>query len=244
MSGPTLYKVSEAVGPLGRAPIVKQSIDIREVVVDFSAWLAAGETLAQLSGFAIQASPTASYPSWQTDFPFTLPSGAVPADTTPLILFGAQVLSATQAQLEIANGTPGLVYMLSFLATVAPGQRMKEIDLLVSINQPVNSAMISSITPPAMSVTVVSATTALAAGTTGSVNISNAAAAPITITLPPTPVLDQAINAKDVAGNAATYNITFQGASGALIDGAATFVFKDNREAAQFKWTGAQWSVA
>lgn len=243
MTGPTVYKVSEAVGPLGFTPVVKQSIDAREVIIDFSRWLDTGESIATLSNFAILANPSVSYPSWQTDFPFVTPTTPAPADTIPLVIDGATVLSSSRASLLIGNGTPGLAYMVSFLVTVAPTQRLKEIDILVSINQPVNSSMISSTTVPAQSVTVVSATAALVAGTTGSVNVNNTSGAPITITLPPTPVLDQTINAKDVGRNAGTNAITWQGAAGALIDGAATFIWGVSGAADQFKWTGSGWSI-
>jgi hypothetical protein len=243
LTGPTTYKVSEAVGPLGFTPVVKQSIDAREVIIDFRRWLGDGESIAALSNFAILANPSMSYPSWQTDFPFVTPTTPAPADTIPLVLAGATVVSGETAILLIGNGTPGLAYMVSFLATVAPTQRLKEIDILVSINQPVNSSMISSTTVPAQSVTVVSNTISLTAGTTGSVNVSNTAVAPIGITLPPTPVLDQTINAKDVGLNAATFPVTWLGAGGSLIDGQSTFVFNQNGQAATFKWTGSGWSV-
>lgn len=244
MSGPTIFKVTEAVGPVGQVPVVKQAIDIREIFVDFTAWLGVGETLAAISNFAIQANPSQSYPSWQSDFPFVTPSSPAPADTNPLYADGATILNgATQARVLIAGGTPGLAYMFSFLAFAAPAQRAKEIDVLVSINQTVNTAMISSTTPPTQSVTVVSATYALLAGTTGSVNIENGTSAPITVTLPPTPVLDQTLNMKDVNLNAGTYPITLAGANGALIDGSATYVFAENGAAAQLVWTGSQWSV-
>lgn len=242
MSGPVVLKVAEKVGPLGTTPVVKQSPDITEVIVDFSAWLGVGEAVSSLQSITILANPSTSYPSWQTDFPFVTPTAPAPADTNTLVVQGAAIItSGTQAQLFIGAGTAGLAYMLSFLAYVLPTGRIKEIDILVSINQPVNSAM--PITGPVTQVTAVAATTALAAGTTGSVNISNGAGAPITITLPPLPILDQTLNLKDVLGNAETFNITIQGAAGATIDGATTFTFSQNFQASAFKWTGAQWSV-
>jgi hypothetical protein len=246
MSGPTIYKVSEAVGPLGPTPVVKQSIDVRAVIIDFTRWLdtSQSEVIGTLSNFAIEADPDAAYPAWQTDIPFTSETSEAPADTTPLSLFGASVLSGNKkARILVANGTAGLTYMVSFLVTVSPSQRTKEIDLLVSINQAVNSEMITSTTPPTQDNTIVSATIALATGTAGSVYVENGTGSPITITLPASPTTGQVIDAKDVTGNAGDDDVTWQGASGALIDGGATYVWNQNFQATTFEWTGSQWSI-
>lgn len=91
--------------------------------------------------------------------------------------------------------------------------------------------------------TSVTATTALPVGATGTLFINNGAAAAITITLPVGVVTGNNIDAKDIAGNANAYNITFNCSDGSLIDGAATFVFTLDYQAASFRWNGTGWSV-
>ena len=87
---------------------------------------------------------------------------------------------------------------------------------------------------------VVSATTALPAGYRGFVRVENGTNAPITITLPASPVASQAITLKDTYGNAATYPITITG-DGPAIEGAATLVMAFNYGWVDLIFTGSQW---
>ena len=87
---------------------------------------------------------------------------------------------------------------------------------------------------------VVNATTILPPGYRGFVRIENGTNAPITITLPASPVASQAITLKDTYGNAAAYPITITG-DGPAIEGAATLVMTFNYGWVDLIFTGAQW---
>jgi hypothetical protein len=244
LSGPTVYKVSEAVGPLGFTPVVKQSIDAREVIIDFSRWLDTGESIATLSNFAILANPSASYPSWQTDFPFVTPTTPAPADTIPLVLIdGATVLSSSRAPADRQRHAWSRLYGVVPSDRGAdsapqgnrhPGQHQSAGEFFHDL---VDNG---------------SGSIGYGGQQHGGAGCRNYRLGQCEqyqrrrrsrLRCRPTPVLDQTINAKDVAGNAGTNAITWQGAAGALIDGAATFVWGVSSAADQFKWTGSGWSI-
>jgi hypothetical protein len=83
---------------------------------------------------------------------------------------------------------------------------------------------------------------ALPAGAAGDVSIRNAAAASITITLPLNPALDQTLRFKDVLGNAGTYPVTLQAASGA-IDGNSNYQLMSDYMSVELYWMGTQWGT-
>jgi hypothetical protein len=87
---------------------------------------------------------------------------------------------------------------------------------------------------------VVSATTALPAGFAGFVRVENGTNAPITITLPASPVASQEITLKDTYGNAGTYRVTITGA-GPAIEGQVSLVLQYNFSWVDLVFTGAQW---
>lgn len=87
---------------------------------------------------------------------------------------------------------------------------------------------------------VVSNTTALPAGYRGFVRVENNTSAPITITLPTSPVASQAITLKDCYGNAGTYPITVDG-SGLSIETASTMVIQYNYGWVDLMFTGGKW---
>ena len=63
-----------------------------------------------------------------------------------------------------------------------------------------------------------------------------------TVTLEANPVPGVVHRIKDMAGNAATYPITVQPASG-TIDGAANFIISQNRGALTVEFNGSEWSI-
>jgi hypothetical protein len=100
-----------------------------------------------------------------------------------------------------------------------------------------------TIVAPASSSSVpiqVAMTTVLPAGSAGDVSIANVAAAPITITLPPSPMVGQVLKFKDVAGNAGTYPITIVPAAG-TIDGSASYQIVSDYSSIELYWMGSQW---
>ena len=87
---------------------------------------------------------------------------------------------------------------------------------------------------------VVNATTTLPAGYRGFVRVENGTNAPVTITLPPSPVASQEITLKDTYGNAAAYPITITG-SGPAIEGQVSLVLQYNYSWVDLVFTGSQW---
>jgi len=67
MSGPTVFKVTEKLGPLGT--LAKLPIDYREATLDFTRWLASGETVTSVSthGIVVDPAPICSG-SWSIAF--------------------------------------------------------------------------------------------------------------------------------------------------------------------------------
>lgn len=240
----TKFSVLEKTGVLGRSR--KAVADTLRVVIDFSRWLDTGETIGSLSRFSLKVDTDNEVATaWQVDYPFeTTTDSAAIADTVPLILTGATITGA-KANILLGAGTPKLTYIVSFVATGATSGRVREVDFFVTVDEMVNDEMITSLDPAQSStVTVVSGTTALAANTTGAVFVQNGSAAPITITLPASPVMDQTITIVDVTGNAATYTITLVGAAGATINDHATYPLTMNYAAITVRWNGTKWVVA
>ena len=67
-----------------------------------------------------------------------------------------------------------------------------------------------------------------------------------TVTLPPppsSPLIYQVVMVGDAKGDAATNNITIQGAAAATIDGAASFVISTNYGTAKLVWNGTEWTL-
>lgn len=227
--------------------ITKQTAEVARFVADLSDWLDEDEVIGSLTRFSLQTAPTVPIATaWQVDYPFDpTADDSAPDDDTPLILTGSSIPGGTQASLLLGAGTPGLNYVVSCIATGSTSGRQKEIDFYVSVSEMVNDEMISSLDPtPTVSFTTVAGTVALALGTTGTVFVSNAAAADITITLPPSPVLGQELKLVDAAGNAGTYVVNIIGDSGALISNAAEYEFRVNYQAVELTWNGTQWVAA
>lgn len=70
------------------------------------------------------------------------------------------------------------------------------------------------------------------------VYVNNGTAAPMNLTLPPTPDANQFLIIKDIAGNAASFNITIIG----TVDGNVNPVIGANYGGAGLLWTGAVWT--
>jgi hypothetical protein len=226
--------------------VAKDTAEVTRLLADMSGWLDDGEVIGSLTRFSLMVNelvPLAT--AWQVDYPFDPTTVESPiVDTSPLIMTGASILGGTQASILVGSGTPGVSYIVSCIATGSSSGRQKELDFYVNINEMVNENMISSLDPtPSETTTVVGGTVALSAGTTGTVFVDNAAGAAITITLPPTPILNQTVDGVDSAGNAATYTIHWVGDSGSLITGVATYDFTLDFQSASFRWSGTEWAV-
>lgn len=70
MSGPTVFKVTERLGPLGT--LAKLPIDYREATLDFTRWLAPGEIVTSVAQHGIQVDPEPTCNgSWSVAFDCT-----------------------------------------------------------------------------------------------------------------------------------------------------------------------------
>lgn len=234
MSGPTTYRVSENVGVLGNSQ--KQHIDVRKYFFDFKRWLDRNETITRLSNFA--ALPGQAAWGWQVDYPFASEPLDV-VDDFPLILDETAILSGKTVSLMLASGTPGVSYLVSFLAIAGTG-RAKQVDIVVSVTPPpVTSPAPGPPDMPSVPSETIYETTELPAGAAGYIYVNNNTLAPISITLPPTPGVGQTLTIKDIAGNASTYPITIIG--GADIEGEPTLTMGYNYNWVEITFTGAEW---
>jgi len=82
---------------------------------------------------------------------------------------------------------------------------------------------------------VVTASTVLPAGFAGTVLVEQSA--PLTITLPPSPVIGQAVTVKDSLGQAATYAITIVG----VVEGVAGVTLDFPYGWVSLVWAGPEW---
>lgn len=96
--------------------------------------------------------------------------------------------------------------------------------------------------PPLPPFSDVTGSVALPAGANGDIFIRNGTAAPITVTLPPSPVTGQFLRFKDCLGNAGTYPVTI---TGAAIDGNPSYVLRSDYMSLELFWmgSGAQWGT-
>ena len=74
--------------------------------------------------------------------------------------------------------------------------------------------------------------------TDNNVYVNNTSGASVTMTLPSPPAANQELWVKDIAGNAAVYNITISG----TIDGMSNPVIGSDYGGVLIKWNGSSWS--
>lgn len=238
------FTVTECTGVAGR--ITKETAETARAVFDFTHWLDKNEVIGAITRFSLQVySPFCPGASWRIDYPLCgTDEPDADVDDAPLILTGATVDQGSVVTVLVASGTPGLSYVVSFIAICDRSGRQKQINLIVTVPCMTNSAMITSLDPvPAGSFTVVSDTTTLNTNTTGSVYVENDTGGEITITLPEVPTNGQTITGVDARGNAATHTIHWVGFGGVLINHHASYDFQVNRQAATFQWDGVEWIV-
>ena len=77
----------------------------------------------------------------------------------------------------------------------------------------------------------------------GVVVVNKTSGAATTVTLTPSPEAGDFVFVKDGKGDAASNNITVQGAASATIDGASSYVITSNYGGAIFCWNGTEWNV-
>lgn len=216
------------------------------LIFDFNRWLGSEQFLGAASDVLFQTNPQSTSGVW---IPF--PGGgcclqdtqaAPPPDTNPLSLAGLTIMpDGKRVELSLSAGTPGLAYLASFIATAGPYARRKEVGVIMTCFalRPYPGVVL----PPPPPTTSVGGSTTLPVGTQGSININNTSGAMITITLPPSPVLDQRLAFKDIAGNASTYPIRILPQAGATIDSKPDFYMYQDYQAMELYWTSSGWGV-
>lgn len=116
--------------------LTKDSADFRRATIDFitNGWLDANETIASFTTPVIVVEQNAVYQNGA----YVVTPPPPPVDTTPLVLTSAFLVTGNQKiQLLLSVGTPGLTYKVTFVATGSSSSRQKQIDLLVTVREPV-----------------------------------------------------------------------------------------------------------
>ena len=231
-------------------PCNKDNMDISRLIIDFTCWLDPSESIVTLEHLMIKANPPQVVPPWQANYPLDETSSIeVPEDLYPLVFWRNNLIQAGKAvALDMAAGTPGLTYAVSFVAKAGVSLRKREVDTLVVIDRPLNPDMVmvgDDGSPVFTYPLVITMTTALPFGLSGRVYIENATAAPITVTLPPSPLMGDVVSIFDEGQTASLYPVTFIGAFGSESLGpiGTEFVSNISGDDLTFEWTGTYWAL-
>jgi hypothetical protein len=233
-------------------PVGKENLDIIRVVYDLTCWLeetSPPEDISLVSYPVILAQPNLQLPQWQTDYPLDNTSATdVPVDEYPLSVVDVSITGlSNQVQMRLGAGTPQLTYVVSLTVTGSTTRRRKQLDLLVTIEEPLNPGLVrnmdvdpDALTPPLI---LTGGNATIPQGYAGRVYVENGSNAPMTITLPAAATPLQVISPVDINGNFATYPVTYTAAPGDTIEGAMSYVSDINHDDLRFEWTGSQWIV-
>lgn len=227
-------------------PVNKDNLDVSRLIIDFTCWLDANESVTEISYLTVLANPALPLPSWQANYPLDETSATPPVDTYPLVIIEQSVIHGGKAVvLDLAAGTPQLSYAVSFAAVAGVSRRRRLVDILMVIDKPLNPALVADAPVPPVYIypLIIHTTTILPYGFAGKVYVDNTSAAPLTVTLPPSPTLGDAIDIKDVPGNAMTYNITVISPDGSLIDDMASYLIAYGFGNIGVEWSGSRWSI-
>jgi hypothetical protein len=238
--------MSYTVQPFG--PITKENLDVTLLTFDFTCWLNTGESIGGISQPQIKLEGKVPIPPWQNDYPLDNTSVTQPpGDFYPLTVQSAAIaFSASQVQVRVSAGTPGLNYVVSVVATSSATQpRRKQVDCLVTIEMPLNPNMVSASAPDMTAVQpiIVNSSQTLPMGYNGRVYVENTSGAPITVTLPIAPTQLQRVAPVDIYGNAGQYPITYAAAPGDGIYGQPNFISDIAYDDLIFEWVGNDWII-
>lgn len=105
----------------------KENPDLARVVVDFLDWLDPGEAV---SAFTTPVVSVDAFGAWSDNLANTVQ----PTDTTPLTVASTtQVDANTKLVFLLAAGTPGIVYLVSFVVTGSVSGRQQAIEFRVAV---------------------------------------------------------------------------------------------------------------
>jgi hypothetical protein len=230
-------------------PVNKDNMDISRLIIDFTCWLDPSESITTLEHLLITADVPVLTPPWRANYPLdgtTLTP--VPADLYPLFFYRNNLIQEGRAVvLDMAAGTPGLTYVVSFVAKAGVSLRKREVDTLLVIDRPLNPNMVAlgDSIPTYTYPMFITMTTALPLGFAGRLYVNNLTGAPMTVTLPPSPVLGDVVSVLDYGETATPYPCTFIGAFGseAFSIPGENFISNISGDDLTFEWTGAYWAI-
>jgi len=226
-------------------PVNKDNMDISRLIIDFTSWLDPNESITRIDHMMIKADPPQTAPPWQANYPLDETSSIViPVDIYPLEFVRNSIIHGGKAVIvDMAAGTPGLTYAVSFSATAGVSLRRRLVDILMVIDIPLNPDMVAlsdGATPSYSYPLIINTTTILPGGFDGRVYVENTTAAPLSVTLPPSSVLGQRLLIKDTVGNAGEWPITILGGD-QVIEGAPSLVMSRNYNWVELDFSGTQW---
>jgi hypothetical protein len=233
-------------------PVNKDNLDVARLIIDFSCWLDTNESITEISYMAIRANSMASSSiSWRANYPINCAdySTSVPTvDSYPLIFVDHSVIHEGRAVVvDVAAGTPLYNYVVSFTATAGLSRRRRLVDILMTIDQPINPDMVAvgGPVPVYYYPLIVHTSTIFPADFKGRVYVDNTTGGPITMTLPLSPTAGDEVCFLDIAGNFDEFPVTFIGAPGSTTfeDGGTSITAKSQHEDICFEWTGAYWNI-
>jgi len=234
-------------------PVTKENMDVTMLVFDFSCWLenaddATSEPISAVIYPMVGLADTSSIGSFRIDYPVDCPeTRTLPPDDYPLTVQSVEITdSATEVNVRVSAGTPGLTYVVSVIVSSASTKRRKQVDALVNVEQPLNPNLLSIATPDpvdAQPPLTISGSYALPMGFVGRIYIENSSGAPISLTLPPTPKEFDRVAPVDINGNAATYPVTVVPSTGDLIYTQPNFVMDVNFDDLIFEYDGQHWII-
>lgn len=224
-------------------PVVKENLDITLLIFDFTCWLNEGETISWVPQPVVALEGNTLVPPWQNDYPLDNTSvTGPPNDDYPLVVLSTAITNgSTGLEVRISAGTPGLNYVVSVIVNSTVSERRKQVDCLVTVDQLINSNVISQSTPGSIeNIIVIGGNTTIPIGFIGFALVENNTSAPITVTMPVDHPSGKRITVKDAIGNAGTYPITISG-GGTNIEGVSTLVLSYNYSWADLLSTGTSW---
>ena len=124
--------------------IHKDHAEAARFSINLAEWLDEGEAIYLLSQFSVIVDDAELATAWQVDYPFTASTelpGIVDDPDTTLLLVSSAIASDVQADVLVGAGTPGVTYLVSFIAEGSTSGRKKQVDFNVIVNAQTNDEM-------------------------------------------------------------------------------------------------------
>lgn len=245
---------ANSLDPFG--PVSKENMDVVRLKYDFSSYLEVGETISLVQFPTIDVPPVVNPQgqggSWRADYPGTCPDTTAivaPVDTYPLTIVSEAIVNmGLEVDVRVQAGTPGFTYVVSFIIVGSTTRRRKQVDTLITVEEPVNGKMVGpgQLDPDIVPPIVIDGSIALPMGFDGLVFLENSANAPgIVVTLPPNPSPGQQVEFIDALGKDELYPVTFRGDGDVPVDGDLHLTFVSNIafDVLRFVWVNTNWHL-